>query len=272
MTPTAPDRAIVLQERDRALIHMLTEEFRILSREQIGELFPMGSTARLNFRLKQLRDAGYLSSRQLSGLGAAMKRGYYLGPRATELFSDPTEKRLVETIRHQAAQLSETGLAHRLLVDSVHIRFLAAARDYPNYKLLTWIDQYSQWWKSVRDYGVPVQPDGYGEYLMLMYFESLFTFFVEVDRGTERGEAIESKIDRYIGYANSGLYERQFAAPFFRVLLITTSPRRLEGLLAMIGAKTDKIFWVTTWDRFKHAKLFDYHWQRPGQKGFHSLS
>jgi len=64
-----------------------------------------------------------------------------------------------------------------MLVDSIHIRFLTAARHYVNYKLLTRIDQYSPWWQSVRDYGIPVQPDGYGEYLMLMYFESLSTFF-----------------------------------------------------------------------------------------------
>src|SRR5713226_2294635 len=86
MTPLLPDKNVILQERDLALIHMLTEEFRILSREQIGELFPMGSTTRLNIRLKQLRDGGYLSSRPLSGLGAAIKHGYYLGPRAKELF------------------------------------------------------------------------------------------------------------------------------------------------------------------------------------------
>jgi hypothetical protein len=272
MTPKLPDKTVILQERDLALIHQLTEQFRILSREQIGELFPMGSTTRLNLRLKQLRDGGYLSSRPLSGLGSAIKLGYYLGPRAKELFKDPTEKRVVETIRNQAAQLSDSGLAHRMLVDSIHIKFLTSARDYANYKLLTWIDQYSPWWQSVRDYGVPVQPDGYGEYLMLMYFESLFTFFLELDRGTERGEAIQDKIDRYIQYADSGVYERQFAAPFFRVLIVTTSVRRMEGLLAAIAARTDKIFWVTTWDRFRQAKLLDPHWQRPGHKGFHSLS
>src|SRR5229473_43366 len=60
MTPLLPDKTVILQERDLALIHTLTEEFRILSRDQIGELFPMGSTTRLNLRLKQLRDAGYL--------------------------------------------------------------------------------------------------------------------------------------------------------------------------------------------------------------------
>src|SRR5216684_7999330 len=109
MTPILPAKNVILQERDLALVHALTEEFRILSREQIGELFPMGSTTRLNLRLKQLRDAGYLSSRQLSGLGAAIKRGYYVGPRSNELFEGPTEKRVVETIRRQAAQLSKAG-------------------------------------------------------------------------------------------------------------------------------------------------------------------
>src|SRR5579864_1491625 len=146
MTPLLPNKNVILQERDLALIRMLAEEFRILDREQIGGLFPMGSTTRLNLRLKQLRDGGYLSSRPLSGLGAAIKHGYYLGPRAQELFEDPTEKRVVETIRNQAAQLSSAGLTHRMLVDSIHIRFLTAARDYANYKLLTWVDQYSPWW------------------------------------------------------------------------------------------------------------------------------
>src|SRR6266704_1009298 len=126
---------IVLQNRDVSLIRMLAEDFRILNRDQIGELFPMGSVARLNFRLKQLREAGYLSSRPLAGLGTAVKRGYYLGPRAIELLSDQIEQRVAASVRSQAAQLAPTGLEHRMLVDSVHIRFLTAARDYPNYKL-----------------------------------------------------------------------------------------------------------------------------------------
>src|SRR5260370_39062808 len=98
MTPIVHDKTVILQEGDLALIHILVQEFRILSREQIGELFPMGSTTRLNLRLKQLRDAGYLSARSLSGLGAAIKHGYYLGPRADELFEGRTEKRGGETI------------------------------------------------------------------------------------------------------------------------------------------------------------------------------
>jgi hypothetical protein len=265
-----PNKNIVLQERDTSLIRVLAEEFRILSREQIGELFPMGSAARLNFRLKQLRDAGYLSSRSLAALGAAVKYGYYLGPRAIELFPDSTEQKVVSSLRTQAAQLAESGLAHRFLVDSIHIRFLTASRHYPNYKLLTWIDQYSPAWEGLREYGVPVQADGYGEYLMLMHFDSLFTLFLEVDRGTERGQTLQDKIARYIQFAESGNYEQKFAAKNFRVLFITTSPRRLQGLLKMMG--NSEIFWVTTWDRFKSAKLFDHYWSRPNRQGFDSLA
>jgi hypothetical protein len=262
---------IVLQNRDVSLIRMLAEDFRILNRDQIGELLPMGSVSRLNFRLKQLRDAGYLSSRSICGLGAAIKHGYYLGPRALELF-DPTEKRIVSGLRSQAAQLSEAGIAHRMLVDSVHIRFLTAGRDYPDYKLLTWIDQYSPWWEEFRNYGVPIQADGYGEYLMLLHFDSLFTFFLEVDRGTEGGQTLQDKIRRYVEFAESGVYEQQFAARDLRVLFITTSARRAGTLLKMMEAQTDKIFWVTSWDRFQQARLFDAYWMRPHQKGLHPLS
>ena len=147
------------QSRDVALIRMLAENFRILNGEQIGELFPMGSVRRRNFRLKKLCDAGYLSTRSLVQMGNVTKHGYYLGPRAAELFVNPTERKIVNTIRVQVPQLAESGLAHRMLVDSVHIRFLTAGREYPEYKLLTWIDQYSPWWQELEKYGVPVQAD-----------------------------------------------------------------------------------------------------------------
>src|SRR5437879_9513758 len=193
MNTKAGGKAISLQNRDISLIRMLAEDFRMLNGEQIGELFPLGSIRRRNFRLKQLCDAGYLSSRELIRMGNVAKHGYYLGPRAPELFSNPTEQRLVKGIRAQVAQLTESGLTHRMLVDSIHIRFLTAAREYANYRLVTWIDQYSSWWNEVRNYGIPVQADGYGEYLMLLHVDTPFTFFIEVDRDTEGGMTIHAK-------------------------------------------------------------------------------
>src|SRR5712692_8389747 len=251
------------QNRDVALIRMLAEKFRILNREQIGELFPMGSIRRLNFRLKRLCDEGYLSTRTLLRVGNMSKHGYYLGPRAAELFLHPTERRIVNSIRAHVPQIAESGLAHRMLVDSVHIRFLTAGRQYPEYKLLTWIDQYSPWWQERERYGVPVQADGYGEYLVLLHFDSLYTFFLEVDRGTEGGQTLQDKIDRYIQYAESGAYEAHFAAKPFRVLFITTTDRRMAGVLGMMKQNTRDLFWVTTWERFTSSKLFDAYWRRP---------
>ena len=64
---------------------MLAEDFRILIGEQIDELVPMGSVTRRNFRLKQLCDAGYLSSRSIPAPGRPNRLAYYLGSRAWEL-------------------------------------------------------------------------------------------------------------------------------------------------------------------------------------------
>lgn len=266
-----PSNSIVLQARDVALIRMLTEDFRILNREQIGELFPMGTVRRLNFRLKQLCDAGYLSTRVLAHMGNVTTYAYFLGPRAETLFSDATERKVVRSIRSQVPQLAESGLAHRAIVDSIHIRFLMAKRSYPEYKLLTWVDQYSPYWEQLRQYGVPIQADGYGEYVVLLHFDGLFTFFLEVDRGTYGGQALEDKLDRYVRYAESGRYEQQFAARPFRVLFVTSTARRMEGLLAMMAPKNQNIFWVTTWEEFKRSKLLDAYWRRPNDPARHSL-
>ena len=271
MNISAAQKRIRPQDRDIALIRMLAEKFRILNREQIGELFPMGSIRRLNFRLKRLCDAGYLSIRTLVRMGNAAKHGYYLGPRAAELFVNPTERKIVNSIRAQVPQLAESGLAHRMLVDSIHIRFLTAGREYPEYRLLTWIDQYSAWWQDLERYGVPVRADGYGEYLVLLHFDSLFTFFLEVDRGTEGGPTLQDKIDRYMQYAESGAYEEHFAAKRFRVLFITTTDRRMEGMLQMMKGKPQDIFWVTTWKRFTASKLLDAYWRRPNRSENYSL-
>ena len=100
MAGTTIHNDIVLQDRDNALLRTLTEDFRVLSREQIGELFPMGSVARLNFRLKQLRDAGYLSSRPLAGpFRRRSSDALQLPPLATRIFSFDKRRRLYDNRR-----------------------------------------------------------------------------------------------------------------------------------------------------------------------------
>lgn len=265
-------KSICLQRRDLSLIRIMAEEFPLLIREQIAELVPMGSVRRVNFRLKQLCDTGFLSSRRLNSMGAYSKLGYYLGPRAEEVFKNPTEQRLARDIRSKGKRLSRVTLDHRIMVDWIHIRFLMSSRNEPNYKLVTWIDQYSSEWKELKDYGVPVQADGYGEYIQYLQFDNLHTFFLEVDRSTERGEIMRDKIERYIKFAESGKYERAFAAKAFRVLFVVESERRMKSLLKYLKKQKTDIFWLTTWTQFKESKLFDSYWYRPQHEGLFSLS
>ena len=246
MKPPNKTHNVFLQPRDIALIRTLAQDFLLLTSEQIAELFPMGTLQRQNFRLRQLSAAGYLSSRKLKNWVSVFTLGHYLGPRAPALFKHPTEQRLAYTTRSKAAQLSLEALPHRIMVDTVHIRFLTASRHNPNYRLHTWVDQYSPDWIKLHKYGVPVQADAYGEYILLLHFDNLHTFFLEVDRGTERGKTIQDKIDRYIKFAQSGTYERLFVAKPFRVLLIVHSHRRKNSLLKFLNTKSSRIFWVTT--------------------------
>src|SRR5207249_11117071 len=92
--------------------------------------------------------------------------------------------------------------------------------------------------------------------------DNLFTFFLELDRGTEGGGTLQDKIDPYARYAESGLSEKQFAARTFRVLVITTTERRMQGLLKMTESRSPNLFWITTWERFRDSKLLDSYWRR----------
>lgn len=264
-------RSMQLQQRDKALLRALAETFRILDRVQINELFPMGSASRVKYRLKQLLDAGYLSARPIFNEGGNMQYGYYLGPRAAEAF-DSIERGAVHRARMDAAHLSNAGLAHRMLVDSIHIRFLTAQRSNPNYRLLTWVDQYSPEWETLRTYGLNVQADGYAEYILLLHFDNLYTFFLEADRGEERGHVISAKIRAYVDFAANGAYEKRFAARRFRVLFVTTTEKRGDALAELATASgSPDLFWITSWTQLKEAGIFQRVWLRPGQQGLHSI-
>jgi len=90
MNTKAGRKAISLQNRDISLIRMLAKTFGFSMVSRLENCFPWVRFGRRNFRLKQLRDAGYLSSRELIRMGNVAKHGYYLGPRAPSFFSNPT--------------------------------------------------------------------------------------------------------------------------------------------------------------------------------------
>lgn len=260
--------AVVLQPRDIELLRLLATEFILLTRAQIHRLFSGRSIRRTNFRLRQLRMHGYVSCRFPSALLAPRIPLYYVGPRAgLALGAEPADPKFLAR-RRQALQLRDGALPHLLLVHSVHVAFLVAARDYPDYELLTWIPQHAPIWQTLNRYDFPLRPDGYGE---IRKGQFVFRFFLELDRGSERGRALHHKLNCYLEYDRSGKFKDHFAAPTFRVLFIPPSIRRAGQLLRAMVSAPPGLFWVLPAQEFFSSPLFQPRWQCPGLDGQHPL-
>ena len=259
---------ILLQPRDLELVQLLAGDFVLLTRAQIRELFPERSIRRTNFRLRKLIQAGYLSRRHPSGLFSAQLPLYHLGPRAAEALGLPPDNPKLKTRRTQALHLREGALPHLLEVNSVHIKFRAAARDYPDCELLNWIPQHATIWRALNDFGFPLRPDGYAE---VRQASQLGRFFIEVDRGSERGNVVPRKLAAYVEYARSGRFQTHFSAPDFRVLFIVPTMRRARRLLALTKRIPADVFAVTTAPQFFRAPLLDAHWSCPSSDLPHAL-
>ena len=247
-----------LQPRDLELLRMLLRDFGLLTRRQIGELFPERGLRRTNFRLHHLVQAGYLSRRLPTGPMLQRIPLYYLGPSAAEALglesSDPT----VAVRRKQAAHLRDRALQHFMLTNSAQLRFLTAGRDYPDYELLSWIPHYDPLWNRLDRFDFRFRPDGYGEFRK---DGSDFRVFIELDNATERGAALHKKLAAYHDYVTSGRYKDHFRADGFRVLFIPPTQRRANHLLRAMRLYLADLFWVASFDQFFRQPLFHPHWQ-----------
>ena len=98
-------------------------------------------------------------------------------------------------------------------------------------------------------------------------------FFLEIDRGTETisnpAKGIGKMIRFYEGYAQEEKY-RGYAEDFhcepfsnFRLLIVTTSARRVENIRAALGTNAPQLyrfFWLTTYDQVNEETIFDRIW------------
>ena len=98
---------LYIQPRDHELLRMLLDDFGLLTRGQICELFPERGIRRTNRRLRQLVHAGYLSIRYPTGYLMQRIPFYHLGPYAFEpLHLDPHDPTFLAR-RKQAANLTD---------------------------------------------------------------------------------------------------------------------------------------------------------------------
>lgn len=233
--------SIMLQDRDLRLMEAM-QSMRVVNREQARVIAGFNSRTRANERLLALTKAGYLR-RAFVGRREAV---YWL---AGKPLQEETKRGGV------AAQPTSLFLNHQLEINRVHLLL-----EYSSIPLLGWWFIKWQSFSKPISATIPLIPDGYFELGSAGGFRSVF---VEVDLGTEAVPVIAKKASLYLQLAASGEFSQLFGRSQFRVLLVTTSERRLQNIRAGIAKITDKIFWLGTLDLICREKFWTPCWQRP---------
>jgi hypothetical protein len=97
----------------------------------------------------------------------------------------------------------------------------------------------------------PVLPDGYFRLGNLPRGATgRAHFMLEVDRATEPHHKVKPQILVYQAYTTSGQFQERYNAKSLRILIVTTTHRRLENLKAVVkSVGGDRKYWFTTFDK-----------------------
>jgi hypothetical protein len=241
--------SIVLQERDLRLLEALAT-MRVINREQAKVVAGFRSTRRANDRLLALTRAGFLK-RAFVGSREAV---YWLpGKGAAEAGRN----------RDTAAEPAALFLKHRLEINRVHLLVRYSSIPVRGWWCAGW-----QGFQKPLSPTLPLIPDGYFE---LSSPQGSRPIFVEVDLGTEAVPVLEKKARLYLQLATSSEFAQLFSRSQFRVLIITTSERRLRNLRGPIAKLTDKVFWFATLAELSSEKFWAASWLRPTDEQLQSL-
>jgi hypothetical protein len=244
--------AIHLQERDIALLRLLADNFLLLTREQIQLLIPR-RVRRTNQRLSILVNAGYISRRAPQDAWEPRMVFYYLGEKAGDvLHRDRTE--ILER-RNRAENYKTAFLKHLYQIDTIQIRFWKYVDE--GYTCRKWIGSDNAFWDST---SLGLRPDSYVEFRK---DDKDFSCFIEMDRGTERGEYIRSKIADYHRYDLSGEFRGAFQMDWFRVLFVVEQASRAKMLSRLFPSDT---FLVATLDQVCTKPLLAPYWLAKAKK------
>ena len=223
---------LILQQRDRRLIEELAA-MRIIDREAAKLVAGFGSTTRTNARLLKLTRAGLLNRFFMGSIGAGRKAIYTLSPKGG-ILAGTAYRRISRS--HGKTLVGDLFIAHQMRINEVYLAI--------RHRLLPSGVRFVRW----RIFHEPLSqnsrlvPDAYFE---LQTPTGIRPMFLEVDLGNQAMRVWQQKTRSYLQLAISGDFARIFHHPQFRVLVITTSPRRLAGIRAEIAKQTDKIFWLS---------------------------
>ena len=246
-------RGMVLQERDRHLLRELGTVLRIVDRDQAKTVAGFGSDSRTNRRLRTLADAGLLKRFFLGTRGAGQKAIYSLSHKGAALVGVP--HRGLQR-RKEEALVADFFVEHQLTVNE----FYCALRYRPLLPVGTSFERWQAFYQPITPRSRLI-PDGY---FVLRRPSRTVAAFVEVDLGHERRDVWRDKVRAYADFAVSGDYERRFGTKQFRVLVITTTERRLASLELTASVITNKIFRFTTLPVFRAHGPSASIWRRTG--------
>ncbi|MBM3315922.1 hypothetical protein FJY71_08845, partial [candidate division WOR-3 bacterium] len=281
--------------RDIEIIQAV-QQYRALTTAQIEALFfsPMRDgrpNPRCQMRLKHLFHRGYLARyEQPQRLSEGRKPLIYLLDRTgaqllvSELGVEPTDLGW----RPGDNQLSPFFLDHLLATNEVRIAFTLAARDR-GWKIDTWIDDKALRSREMKDYvtidqsggrtrRAAVVPDGY---FTLTDGRYRYHHLLEIDRATTTGQPTvtgkrswQLKVQTYLAYWRSGLYQKRYETTSYRVLTVTTGPTRLENLKRITeAAGGGSVFWFTTFGELaRDTVIANPIWRVAGVAALHALT
>ncbi len=254
---------------DIDLIRLLTSDFLLLSGKQISTLFPDRSPRNIRYRLHRLALQGFISSRLFPAHYNVPKLPlYFAGPKAPEALSIESSDAFLKH-RKRAIYMKDRAIPHFLLIQSAYGKLLSETRQSTVCQLTSWIHPYDPLWNTFQDYGLQFRPDAYGE---IRIHTLTVPFFLEIDTGEERGAPLKHKFDKYNEYALSGNFQHHFSLPKFRLLFITTSPRRIRELLRITTPHLSHVFWFATFEDFLQKSLLESYWSVAGSDALHALS
>jgi len=268
-----------LTKRDKKVIEWVYL-FRFLTMDQIKLLeFKNISKTACQRRLTLLYHNRYLSAIHkptYSGFGSS-KRAYCLSKRGKEVISYMFGGTDPKTIKwnERNNQIEIYFLEHTLAVNDVRVAFTLSARNL-GYSL-EWIPEWEL--KALKEKArdpekpgkfLPIVPDGY---FILKDCNWKARFCVEADRATETNRQWKDKVRGYVEYVRTGQYFRRYNSESLRVLVITTSQKRLENLLITTKAvKGASFFWFTTIDKIIDSNIItDMIWTKDNQQELSKL-
>ena len=265
--PKGERGSFILTERDELL---LVDIFlhQVLDRGQLQELH-FSSVQRCNMRLRKLYDQGYVARDFHPSAPYGSQAIYRIGPKAAAILSKRLEADAAYIRQLCRGTKRPEFLEHTLAIADFYLAAKRAVQAMNTGEIETWLPELSArheydvqtntgsgWKKQV------FKPDGF---LRLKSLESgrLAPYFIEVDRGNASGKVFVQKVNHYRQYRQSGLFTEMYADADFVTLVVTTGPKRLEHLKAIVEECGCSFFWFTTQRQIQEAGLLAKIWNTP---------